>query len=163
MSPGDLGAVPLAMFQCTAFTRRDVERLVKAINAGAARPISESQVSLRFDHAWPRLREKIGRIDIDSTGDSGEEEAFKDEAVHHHALQPIEDRILEYVAASGDDWPLNVMDIAREISDNHIVTQHYVDQLVRHGFLHEQLSVEDSKTYLVTGKGRAYLVVRGLV
>ena len=162
MSPGDLGAVPLAMFQCTEFTRRDVERLVQAINAAAARPIPESQVSLRFDHAWPSLREEIGRIDIDSAGGSREEEPFKDEAVHH-ALQPIEDRILEYVAASGDDWPLDVMDIAREVSENQVATQHYVDQLVSNGFLREQQSVEDPKTHLVTRKGRSYLVARGLV
>lgn len=161
MSPGDLGAVPLAMFQCTEFTHRDIERLVTAINTVAARPIAESQVSLRLDHVWPILREEIGRIHIDSAS-SGAAEAFDDETVHH-ALQPIEDRILEGVALSGDDWPMDVMEIAREISENHVVAQHYVDELVRKGLLHEQLNAGNPSTYLTTRRGRAYLVVRGLV
>ena len=156
MSPGDLGPVPLGMFQCTEFTPHDIERLVTAINAVATRPIPESQVGLRLHRAWPILREEIGRIDIDSTGDAEEDEAFK-------ALDPIEDRILEQVASSGDDWPMDVMEIAREISESHVVAQHYVDQLVRHGFLHEQLNVEDPSTHMATRRGRAYLVARGMV
>ena len=48
LSPGDLDGAPLAMFQCTEFTRPDVERLVNAINEVAAKPMPESQVSLRF-------------------------------------------------------------------------------------------------------------------
>ena len=161
MSSGDLGALPLGMFQYTKSTRRDIERLIKAINAVAARPIEESQVSWRFDRAWPILRDEIRRIAIDPAT-PGTEEAFKDETAHH-ALQPIEVRILEGVAMSGDDWPMNVMEIAREISENHVVAQHYVDELVRHGFLHEQLHTEDPSTYLATREGRAYLVARGLV
>ena len=70
--------------------------------------------------------------------------------------------IPEQVASSGDDWPMDGMEIAREISENHVVAKHYVDQLVRHGFLNEQLSV-DASTYLATRRGRAYLVARGLV
>lgn len=162
MSPKDLGAVPLAMFQCTEFTPHDMERLVTAINAVAATPVPESRVRLLLHRAWPILREEIGRIDIDSTGDSQEDEALKGEAVNH-PLQPIQDRILEYVAATGDDWPLDVTDIAREVSENQVATNHYVDELVSNGFLDEQRSAEDPKTYLVTRRGRAYLVARGLV
>ena len=161
MSPGDLGGVPLAMFQCTEFTRRDIERLVKAINAVAATPIAKSQVSLRFRRGWAVLLDEIGRIDIGTDNNSEEEEALDDEAANDR-VYPIEDRILELVASSGDDWPMDVVDAAREISENQIVTRHYVDQLVRRGFLHEQQNVEYPSTYLATRKGRAYLVEHGL-
>lgn len=160
MTPGDLGAVPLGLFQCTEFTHRDIKRLVASINAVAAGPIAEAQVALRFDQAWPILRDEIGRIAIDSGTPT--EEAFKDQPVRQ-VLQPIEDRILEGVALSGDDWPMDVMEIARGISENHVVAQHYVDELVRQGFLHEQLNTDDPSTYLATRRGRAYLVARGLV
>ena len=79
LSPRDLDGVPLAMFQCTEFTRPDIERLVRAINAVAARPISETQVSLRFRREWPILHDEVGRIDI-SQDDSEEKRAPEDEA-----------------------------------------------------------------------------------
>ena len=79
LSPRDLDGVPLAMFQCTEFKRRDIERLVKAINAVAARSIPESQVSMRFRDEWPGLRDEVGRIDI-SGDDSEEKRAPGDEA-----------------------------------------------------------------------------------
>ncbi|MDE0357250.1 MAG: toll/interleukin-1 receptor domain-containing protein [Gammaproteobacteria bacterium] len=162
ISPANLGGVPLGMFQCTEFTRRDMERLVTAINAVAATPLPASEVVRRFHHQWAILHDQMGRIEIGLDDDSGKE-AVSDEAMQQ-ALQPIEDRILEYVAMSGDDWPTDVTDIAREISDNHVVTQHYVDELVRRGLLHEDPGAQGSTSfYLVTRKGRAYLVVRGLV
>ena len=48
LSPRELAGVPLAMFQCTEFTRRDIGRLVKAINAVAARPIPEDRFRCVF-------------------------------------------------------------------------------------------------------------------
>ena len=112
------------MFQCTEFTRRDVERLVKAINAAAPAPMRESNVSLRFRRGWASLHDEIGRIDIASADDSELEGALQDEAADAW-LEEIEDKILELVAWSGDRQPLEVMDIARTVSENHVVTQHY--------------------------------------
>ena len=162
MSPGDLGGVPLAMFQCTEFSEIDVERLVKAVNAVAATPMRQSQVSLRFRDRWSTLRDEMGRIDIGSADDSEEEEASGAEAADDR-VHPIEDRILEQVAESDDDWPLDVEEIARAISQKRVVTRHYVDQLIRRGFLREQLSAESPSTYSTTSAARAYLVERGLV
>ena len=67
------------MFQCTEFTRRDVQRLVKAINAVAAKPTPESQVSLRFRRGWPILHDEIGRVEI-GEDDPEEKRAPEDEA-----------------------------------------------------------------------------------
>ncbi len=79
LSPRDLDGGPLAMFQCTVFTRRDIERLVKAINAVAAEPNPEPEVLRRFRREWPVLRDGVGCIDI--TGDDSQEErALEDEA-----------------------------------------------------------------------------------
>ena len=66
-------------------------------------------------------------------------------------------KILEHVAWAGEDQPLDVLQIARAVGGDHVVTQHYVDQLVARGFLHE-LNVAYPKTYLVTRRGRAHLV-----
>ena len=161
LSPRDLDGVPLAMFQYTEFTRRDVERLINAINAVAARPISESQVSQGFRREWRILDDEIGRIDI-SEDHAEEERAAEDEALDEW-LHETEDKILEMVAWSGDDRPVEVIEIARSISENHVVTQHYVDQLVRRRFLHEHLNVEYPSRYSATPQGRAYLVEERLV
>ena len=162
MSAGSLGGVPLAMFQCTEFTRRDVERLVKAINAAAPAPMRESHVSLRFRRSWPSLRDEIGRIDIADADDSELEGALHEEAAHVW-LEEIEDKILELVAWAGDRQPLQVMDIARAASENHVVTQHYVDQLVRRRLLHQQVKAGFPSTYSATSRGRAYAVENQLV
>ena len=64
----------------------------------------------------------------------------------------------------GDGWPLDVTEIADQVSENPVATRHYVDQLVHYGLLHEDPDAQGSSTfYLVTRKGRAYLVARGLV
>ena len=156
LSPRDLDGVPLAMFQCTEFKRRDVERLLKAINAVAARPIPESEVPLRLDREWPVLRDAIGGIEI-SADDSEEETAIEDEPLDSW-LDDTEAEILQHVAWWGDDKPLGVMDIVHSISENHIVTRHYLDQLVRRGFLRENRNAANPSTYSVTRRGRAYIV-----
>ncbi|MDE0356298.1 MAG: toll/interleukin-1 receptor domain-containing protein [Gammaproteobacteria bacterium] len=161
-SPGDLGGKPLAMFQCTEFTRRDIERLIKAINAVAVTPLPESEVLRRFRRQWATLRDEIGRIHIASADDSEEAKALGAEAPNDQ-VHPIEDSILEQVAGSDDDWPLDVEEIARTISQNRVVTRHYVDELIRRGFLREKRSAESPSTYTETSTGRAYLVERGLV
>lgn len=161
LSPRDLDGVPLAMFQCTVFTYRDIERLVTAINAVSAAPIPEAEVLIRFLGAWPVLRDEVGRVDIVS-GDEEQETALEDEALDDWPDE-TEDKILEWVAWWGHDQPLGVTDIARSISENHVVTQHYVDQLVRRRFLHEHVKADYPSTYSPTPQGRAYLVEERLV
>ncbi len=156
LSPRDLDGVPLAMFQCTEFTRRDIERLVKAINAVAARPIPESEVSLRLRREWPVLRDQIGDIEI--SGDDSEEAGTLEDEPLDGWLDETEVKILEHVAWWGHEKPLGVMDTARSISENHIVTQHYLDQLVRRRFLREHRNAANPSTYSVTRRGRAYIV-----
>ena len=162
MSAGDLGGVPLAMFQCTEFRRPDVERLVKAINATAPAPMRASDVSLRFRREWASLRDEIEHININSAADSELEGALEDEEAVAW-LEEIEDNILATVAWSGDRQPLAVMDIAHAVSENHVVTQHYVDGLVRRRFLHEQKRAGSPSTYSATSRGRAYAVENQLV
>ena len=50
------------------------------------------------------------------------------------------------------------MHTARSISENHVVTQHYLDQLVRRRFLREHRNAANPSTYSVTRRGRAYIV-----
>lgn len=157
VSPGDLGGSPLGMFQCTEFTERDVERLLKAMNAVAAAPIPESQIAAGLRRTWAGLHDEIGRIDFRSTNDADQEEARDDETIDDW-LHEIEDKILEHVAWAGDQQPLDVIRIARGVEEDHVVTQHYVDQLVGRGFLRDRLSVARPTTYLVTRRGRAHLV-----
>lgn len=79
LSPRHLDGVPLAMFQCTVFERRDMERLVKAINAVATVPIPESEVLIGFRRGWPVLRDEVGLVDIVSGDDSEQGRSPKDE------------------------------------------------------------------------------------
>ena len=157
VSPRDLGGSPLAMFQCTEFTKEDLERLLKAINAVASAPIPESQITAGLPRTWAALHDAIGRIDFSSRNDADQEAARDDETVDGW-LHEIEDKILEHVAWAGDGRPVDLMQIARAVDEDHVVTQHYVDQLVGRGFLHDRLSAAHPTTYLVTRHGRAHLV-----
>ena len=150
------------MFQCTVFTHRDIERLVKAINAVATAPIPESEVLIRFRRGWPVLCDEVGRVDIVSGDDSKQEPALDDEVLDDW-LDETEEKILEWVAWWGHDQPRGMTDIARSISENHVVTQHYVDRLVRRGFLLEHLKADRPSTYSATPQGRAYLVAERLI
>ena len=172
MSPNELGGLPLGRFQCTVFTRADVERLLKAINASGGMLIPESQVGQRFRLSWASLRDAVERINVASPDDPlprevgvaapVEEQDLDSESVDDW-LEESEEKILETVAWAGDERPVELTAIAREIGENHVHAQHYVDRLVARGFLHERLNTAYPTTYIVTKKGRAYAVENNLV
>ena len=157
ISPRDLGDSPLAMFQCTEFAEQDVERLLHAMNAVASAPVPDFQIIAGLRRTWAALQAEIGQIDFSSTNDADQETAPDDETVDDW-LHEIEDKILEHVAWSGDQQPVDVEQITRAVGQDHVVTQHYVDQLVARGFLYEKHNVAYPTTYLVTRSGRAHLV-----
>ena len=150
-------AFPWRCFQCTEFTRPDIERLVRAINAVAVRPISESQVSLRFRREWTVLRDEVGRIDI-SGEDAEEERAPRDEALDVW-LDDTEYNILDMVAWSGHEQPLGG-DGYRSLGFPRTTSSHSTTSTnwSRRRFLHEHLNVEYPSTYSATRRGRAYIV-----
>ena len=161
ISPQDLTGSPLAMFQCTEFNERDVERLLQAINAVATAPISESQVVADLRRTWIYLHDEIRRIDLRRDEDSDEEDATDDGTLDGW-LHEIEEKILADVAWSSDGQPLDLAAIVRTTNENHVVARHYVDQLVRRGFVREQRSVNHPSTYVATSAGRAYAVEENL-
>ena len=162
MSPNALGGLPLGKFQCTEFTEIDVARLLKAINVSARAPILQSQVAQRFDRSWASIRHDVGRIDLASADDLEEQDHYDSETMDDWLEEP-EEKILEAVAWSGDERPVELMAIASAVGENHVHAQHYVDRLVDRGFLYERLNTAHPTTYLVTKKGRAYAVENDLV
>lgn len=157
ISPRDLDGSPLAMFQCTEFAEQDVHRLLNAINSVAIAPVPVSQITAGLRRTWAALHDEISRIDFSSTNDADQAAARDDETVDDW-LHEIEDKILEHVAWAGDQQPVDLLQIAQAVGEDHIVTQHYVDRLVARSFLHEKLNVAYPPTYLVTRRGRAHLV-----
>ena len=168
MSPDALGDLPLGKFQCTEFTETDIERLLKAINVSAGAPIPESQVAERFRQWWASLRDDIGCLDLASADEREEEDDFESE-IGDDWLEEIEEKVLGAVAwagvnvFSGEEHPVELVAIAREIGENLVHTQHYVDRLVDRGFLRTGGNNAGPTTYVVTKKGRAYAVENNLV
>lgn len=162
LSPVDLGDLPLGKFQCTEFTESDVARLVHAINISAAAPLPAPQVTQSFRRLWGGLRQEIERVDLPAVADHDEQDDFEEETVSEW-LEEIPEKILATVAWSGDDQPLDLRAIAREVEENHVHVQHHVDRLVGSGFLQTRLRTGHPITYFVTQKGRAYAVENDLV
>lgn len=162
ISPQDLGGSPLAMFQCTEFNERDVERLLQAINAVATDPIPDSQVASGLRQTWASLHDELGRIDVRSPQGSEDEDVADDDTLDSW-LDEIEQQILVDVAWSGGNYDLTAAAIAQNVNENHVVTEHYVDQLVRRRFVYEKTYAGYPSTYHATPEGRRYLVEEDLV
>jgi len=75
-----------------------------------------------------------------------------------HANEPPDEQlqIMKLIAARGD-YELDVDGIARLIRQNKTRTQHYLDQLVGRGLLHDALSHVDPTTYGLTKAANSLL------
>jgi predicted transcriptional regulator len=96
-------------------------------------------------------------------GEEGEDEDAADDDTLDTWLDEIEQQILVDVAWSGGNYDLTAAAIAQNVNENHVVTEHYVDQLVRRRFVYEKTFAGYPSTYHATPEGRRYLVEEDLV
>ena len=163
--PEDLADLPLARFQCTAFTKTDVARLLRSINEAAGSPMSKEEVNRNLRITWRHLQEEVSNLEPSEGHDSmeGNGEYNDDDDAQRVFLEEIEEQILEYVAYLDPHQP-TVDDVMSHIHVNRTRVKHFLDQLVDYGFLYDYEDVEQADdTYSVTKVGRRYLVDNDLV
>ena len=163
VKPEDLGSLPLSMFQCTRFDKKDIGRLLKSMNTASGSPIENGDLKRNLRNAWKQLQEDVDGLDLaDASQDSIDDYSNDDHNDEDILLSDIEERILKYVADNPDRY-LEMEDVRDHVRENHIRVQHYLDCLVEDRLLHAHIGTEYPTTYVATEKGREYLVENDLV
>lgn len=158
----ELRDLPLSMFQATVFEKADVLRLVESVNAAAPTPIPADRLKRTFRLCWPGLDTEIGAITLSIPSGAPENGEDEDDDGEVLFLEEIQEQILTLVAEMGDQHPTAEV-IAHHVNENLTRTRYHIDRLVRIEYLHNLLSMMAPTRYMITEKGRSYLVENDLV
>ena len=152
-----LDGLPLSMFQCTQFTKKDVRKLLESINEATPSGVEPEELTRNHEYAWDRFRRTVEAIDVavqaqETSGNNG----------HDPNLAEAEEDILAVLAAMPED-ALTLDGLARKIGENEGRTQHHLNVLVNARFLDDNWSVGSATAYSIADEGLAYAVARGLI
>ena len=158
----ELAELPLSRFQCTEFRKDEMLKLLESINTAAGSPVPVESLVEALDSLWIELTDRVDQIDL-AGGEPSEVEAGQHTENDHSALNEVEERILVLVARMGKlHEPID--DIATQIGENQIRTEHYLDRLVAGKYLLKFINMSGEPTsYEIARQGRSYLVVNALV
>jgi hypothetical protein len=149
---------PLSQFQMTALEKEDMRRLVHALNRQTSSPLPEDRLNRTFDLCWPGLESKVAEVDL----------AQQAQQAGQHSKTPSNDlsdpyRQIMILIAQHGNYELDAEAVARATGQTSTRAEHYLDQLVARGLLHDALSTIEPTRYGLTEKGRALLVELDLV
>lgn len=160
VSVDSLGGLPVSMFQCTQFTKKDVCQLIETINVATGLQIPVERIRRNLDYSWDKLNQQVRDICISDDDDShiDESETRNGDATPKEKLDSVAEQILTVIAGK-DDYPMDVDEVRTEVLHTPSRTRHYLDRLVAGGYLSKD---DDYESYALTENGRAYVVEHGL-
>ena len=160
VSVNDLGGLPLAMFQCTQFTKEDVCQLLETINVATGLRIPTERIHKNLDYSWAAFSQRVEQIFVsdDDESQSEESEGGGGGAARQVERDSVAEEIL-LVVARMDDYPVDVDEVKREVHYTPVATRHHLDRLVAAGYLSKD---EEYDSYQLTEDGRAHVVKHGL-
>jgi len=155
---------PLAQFQCTAFGKEDVRKLLRSINQTSDTPIHPNDLDQAFERRWSDLAGLIEKV--------------RSRAVVRERVAPAADprrdlkepvdlpkeqvAILMLLAKHPDTRPTVKM-LAVAIGVDQTRTQYHLDRLKERRFVHDILAIGRAATYYLTDAGRAHVVENNLI
>lgn len=170
VSPSDLSSLPLGRFQCTEFTKTEVGRLLRSINAAARFDISVEGIERNLSNTWRQLKEDVGELDFSEDPrmqtDDGEDYDEEEDSDIGWPLEELEEEILGIVArfAPFEEWNRpSLSSVCDQTHDDPNRVQHHLDRLVKGNFLSEHWNTEEPTSYSITPSGREYLVDQDLL
>jgi DNA-binding MarR family transcriptional regulator len=150
----------LSQFQCTTADKDDFHRLIKTINAALEKPLPSERLATAFEMAWPKIEpellqpiEKINpkaHISIPTVTNSKSND-----------LDSTEERVLT-VVAHNDQHGIQSNRIAAEVDLNQVRTDYHLNKLEKADLVHALISMSEPIRYILTDKGREYLVEHDL-
>ena len=155
----ELAKLSLSRFQCTAFTKDEILKLLESINTAAGTPMPANKLSEALESSWTDIVDRVDQINLDNIQPSEAKmrEQIEDDRA---AVNEVEERILISVSRMSK----RIEDIATQIGENHIRTEYFLDRLVGAGYLLKFVSIiGDPTTYQISSLGRSYLVENALV
>ena len=160
VSVDDLTGLPLAMFQCTEFTKDDVCQLLESINAATGLRIPTKRIRKNLDYSWVAFSQRVEEVVVSDVDESQSEKSEGGEGGAAWQVEPdsVAEEILAVVART-DDYPVNVDEVRGEVHHTSVATRHHLDRLVAAGYLSKD---EEYDNYQLTEEGRAHVVEHGL-
>jgi hypothetical protein len=153
----DLDGLPLAQFQCTKFSEREMLKLLRSINAAAGSPLADQDLIRNLRNTWTALFKRVERISLERVDE--DEDDDEDDGVE--VLDELEEDILVRMARLGDETA-DADSIARHIGATLVRTQYYLDRLVGMNYLYDRLNTRYPTEYGILPAGRAYVVENDL-
>ena len=160
VTTADLGDRPLVMFQCTNFEKDDVRKLLESINAASEAPVDSQTIARNLDHTWTWVSDRVNGISL--SGPNRSNSTSRRLASHpDESLVGIDWDILTLAAKRYPEC-LYENEIAEEIDQTFVRTQHSVDRLVQLELLAAEYADDDGTFYCLSRRGRQYVVEHDL-
>ncbi|MEO8328290.1 MAG: toll/interleukin-1 receptor domain-containing protein [Nitrospirota bacterium] len=152
---------PLAQFQATVFTSEDVYKLLQSINTVAGELVTPTKLQTTFDLMWPGLSEKIAPL-INEINIKKVEIGNKLYFDNNLELTQDHTDILKTVGISQSNL-MGLSKIIESVRMNQTRVEHFIDDLVRGGYLQKVPTKMGGRGYKVIDKGRKYLIDQGMI
>lgn len=149
---------PLAQFQATRFSKEDMRKLIRSLNAEAEKAtLPTDKVDQSFDICWPDLEKRLNPLLIDEPGNqaSRKQEVLTEE----QDLTEIEDIVLDQIAHSSTG--LGMDDVAALFDVHAQRAQHILDCLEAKRLIKSSNNDLDETSWELSKAGRAFLVKKG--
>lgn len=150
---------PLAQFQCTAFEKADVRKLVHSINRASDEQVDARQLDEAFERHWPQLEGVVRGLEKKSQPRGGlVREALPAAPPEDTAEGPVGLPL----AKNPDTYP-TADELAQRISEQRTKTDYHLNRLRQHRFINYRLVVGEPAEYYLTEEGTAYVVENDLI
>lgn len=157
LQPGDLRG-PLAQFQATLFTRKDVLRLLTAIASATGSKISTIEKALDF--SWVAVESRVKTI-LQSVRVEADDVAGTSES----ALMSLSDEhtaVLTKVGTSNDNF-MTEKDVTEALGITRAKAQMLLQELIGAGYLAVEHTPMIGNCYRATRRGTKYLIEQGVI
>jgi hypothetical protein len=155
---------PLGQFQCTAFEKEDVRRLMRSINRALGEPVDRGRLDEAFEQRWPELEACVEAIEVPprAAPERDPSPIVEEPGFARPATLPQEQvKILRVLARNPGTSP-GADQLAYLIGENQTRTQYHLDRLRGEGLINHRLNATRPPAYYLTEDGRAYVVENNL-
>ena len=160
MSPSELRG-PLAQFQATEFTKKDVIRLLRSI--AAATGGTAGAVETALDFSWSALQGRVQTVlNIISPGPSGAPIGISSQDHADIIVTDEQAAVLEKIGNSEGNF-MTESNVAEALRTKRARAQMLLEELANAGYVSAEHVAMLGECYSLTGKGTKYLVDRGLI
>jgi predicted transcriptional regulator len=158
VEPSALLGHPLGQFQAAVFEKSDVFKTLKSMNEqlGSTRELDPERLRSVFEQWWPQLAQQVAAVPHDETPRVVEHDRRGSESVPE--LSGTARDILAMWANQKADLKLYVTHVVGVLKISEQRATFYLDKLADGKYLHGLHATGRPTQYMITGKGREFLI-----